>query len=96
MDLNVFDVQEAPRLVLAEERKKHQALGRDAPHLLSTLWNGLTGQVRGQVSQSYLLVKVRGPPGGGDELLKPRLLHPQRGLDVEEHDRTQNIERGSG
>ena len=41
----------------------------------------------------YLLVKVRWPPGGQDELLQPRLLHPQRSLDVEEDNGAQDIER---
>lgn len=36
---------------------------------------------------------MRRPPGGGDELLEPRLLHSQRSLDVEEDDGTQDVKR---
>lgn len=47
-----------------------------------------------EASWFYLLVKVCGPPGGGDELLKPRLLHPQRSLDVKKDNGAQDVERG--
>ena len=43
----------------------------------------------------HLFVEASGPPGGGDELLKPRLLHPQRRLDVKEHYGAKYVERDS-
>lgn len=47
------------------------------------------------VSLPHLFVKMRGPPGGGDELLEPRLLHSERGLDIEEDDGPQHVKRSS-
>lgn len=45
-------------------------------------------------SSSHLLVEVGGPPGGEDELLEPRLLHPQWCLDVEEDHGAEDIKGG--
>ena len=42
---------------------------------------------------AHLLVEARGPPRGGDQLLQPRLLHPQGGLDVEEDHGAQHVKR---
>lgn len=40
---------------------------------------------------THLLGEAVWPPRGGNELLQTRLLHTQRALDVEEHNRTEHV-----
>lgn len=54
-------------------------------HFLSLLGGGAC---------THLLGEAVWPPRGGNELLQTCLLHTQRALDVEEHNRTEHVEAG--
>lgn len=60
---------------------KKYANGRQQ-HFLSLLGGGAC---------THLLGEAVWPPRGGNELLQTCLLHTQRALDVEEHNRTEHI-----